>query len=163
MKKILLAVFALALALGSSMPVYALTQTTTMPVSVTVIPAVAVSATSLNFGNAVQSTYGTASAATITVNASSGTLYTVTLDAGSYFFGGIRHMGSASGPAYDTYNDASYLQLWGDLGFANTFSLGSGVTGTGTGADQMLTVYGLANSGATPGTFSDTMTVTVHY
>jgi len=170
MKKILFAIFALALALGSSMPVYALTATTTMPVSLTLVPAVTVSATSLSFGTSVVG-YGGLGVknATITVNAASGTAYTVTLDAGLNYSSGVRLMmsGATIGGSYTLHKEAALTTFWGDTGFAGTVtgaSAGSGVTGTGSGANQTLTVYGWITSYySTPGVFTDTVTVTVNY
>jgi len=170
MKKILLAVLALALALGFSMPVYALTQTTTIPVSITIVPAVTVSATSLSFGSVAQSAFNVTGNATITVNATNLLLYTVTLDAGLNLFGGDRRMmsGATSGGSYVLYKDAAFSTRWGDSGFADTCGggCGSGVAVAGTGANQTLTVYGLLSGGAgsTPGgPYTDTVTVTVNY
>jgi len=165
MKKILFALLALALALGSSMPVYAATQATTMPVSLTLVPAVTVSATNLNFGSVVSGTLSATGNATINVNATNGLTYTVTLDAGLYYSAGYRYVrtGATLGGAYFLYKEAARTTQWGDAGFAGTFSSFSGVTGTGSGAAQTLTVYGTTFPGTTPGTFTDTVTVTVHY
>jgi len=165
MKKILLAILALALALGSSMPVYAATQTTTMPVSVTIVPAVTVSVTSLSFGSVVQGDWAHGYA-TITVNAINLLAYTVTLDAGlNYSGGGVRRLmsGATLGGSYHLHHDFDIP--WGDSGFAGTFPDGSGLPGRGSAANptQTLRVYGLLYASSTLGTFTDTVTVTVHY
>jgi len=165
MKKILSAVLALALALGFSMPVYAATPTT-MPVSMTVVPAVAVSATSLDFGSVTPATYTNFATATITVNATNGLPYAVTLNAGLNFSISRKVKStSLNTVGYDLYKDASYLTEWGDLGYGNTYTAGTGVAGTGSGAAQTLTVYGYAgiSSTAAVDTYSDTVTVTVNY
>jgi len=166
MKKILLAVLTLASALGFSMPVYALTQTSTMPVSMTVVPSVNVSATSLNFGSIAPSA-GSDANATISVTAANGTAYTVTLDAGLNYDGSSRIVksGATTGGYYYLYTDMGANE-WGDSGFGNTYNgMGSapGVTGTGSGAIQNLTVYGQLGAFSTGGTFTDTVTVTVNY
>ncbi len=52
--------------------------------------------------------------------------------------------------------------VWGNT--ATTTSAGNGVAGTGTGADQTLTVYvTAASANYAPDTYSDTVTVTVNY
>lgn len=52
--------------------------------------------------------------------------------------------------------------VWGNT--ATTTSTGNGVAGTGSGADQTLTVYVTAPSANyAPDTYSDTVTVTVNY
>ncbi|MES2699575.1 MAG: spore coat protein U domain-containing protein [Pseudomonadota bacterium] len=52
--------------------------------------------------------------------------------------------------------------VWGNT--ATTSAVGNGVAGTGSGADQTLTVYVTAPSANyAPDTYSDTVTVTVNY
>ncbi len=52
--------------------------------------------------------------------------------------------------------------VWGNT--ATTSSVGNGVTRTGNGADQTLTVYATAPSANyAPDTYSDTVTITVNY
>jgi spore coat protein U-like protein len=52
--------------------------------------------------------------------------------------------------------------IWGNT--ATSSSVGNGVAGTGTGADQTLTVYATASdANYAPDTYSDEVTVTVNY
>lgn len=129
--------------------------------------AATISATGLNFGTLVVGNSGNATAV-ITVNAASGTPYTVTLDAGLNYSSGVRNVqsGATVGASYSLYKDAAYTAEWGDAGFASTYSNGgtaTGLSGTGTGANQTLTVYGNIGANTAPGTFSDSLTITVNY
>lgn len=99
----------------------------------------------------------------IGVTCTTGTLYTVKLDGG--LIGGTvgnRRMGRdgvAPGViGYQLYQDSARALVWGD-------TLGSTVTGIGTGAASTLTVYGRVPAQATPaaGDYRDTVTATVEY
>lgn len=83
----------------------------------------------------------------------------VTLDDGLHAQAGQRFMTTGSEHlGYELYSDPSRLTRWG-----NTQS--SSVSGTGTGAVQDLTVYGQvpAQADAMPGTYLDTVTMTLTY
>ncbi|WP_394538705.1 spore coat U domain-containing protein [Lysobacter enzymogenes] len=74
--------------------------------------------------------------------------------------GSIRRMRSAGGQfvPYELYRDSGRSQRWGTTLGTDT------VAGTGTGAAQSQTVYGrVAPQVATPGSYSDTVVVTVTY
>lgn len=74
--------------------------------------------------------------------------------------GSIRRMRSAGGQfvPYELYRDSGRSQRWGTTLGTDT------VAGTGTGAAQSQTVYGrVAPQTATPGSYSDTVVVTVTY
>ncbi len=148
----------LVIPVGSSR---AATVTTTLPISLTVTAGCSVQATGVNFGSVVAGTSAT-STGTITVNCISGTPYTVTLDGGTRVsIVSARALGPG-GSIYELYKDSAMTQIWGDSGFGQTYNLGSGIVGTGTGAGQALTVYGkIQNVGNSPGTFTDTVVVTV--
>ncbi|MBI5874909.1 MAG: spore coat protein U domain-containing protein [Deltaproteobacteria bacterium] len=170
MKKILLAVCALALALGSAMPVSALTTTANMSVSLTVIPVASVSVTNMSFGSVTPGAAVSDTSATITVNVTSGSVYTVTVDAGTHYLVGDKYRnlqsGATSGGGYVLSKDSGFAAPWGDASYANTFDgYATGVASTGTGANQTLTIWGRFNGTApsTAGTYTDTVTVTVNY
>lgn len=68
-----------------------------------------------------------------------------------------------TGPAsallpYALYQDGAHTTNWGDMG-------GATVAGTGNGSAQTLTVYGQIAAGqyVAPGSYTDTITVTVAY
>jgi len=71
----------------------------------------------------------------------------------------VRKMKLGSGLiTYGLYRDAGFTGPWGDTG-------GTVATGSGSGADQDLTVFGRVPAQATPaaGTYTDTIVVTVTY
>ena len=118
------------------------------------------SASPLTFG-----TYANAQldgSATITVNCSNTAAYSVALDGGANLSGSTRRMvGSAAQYlAYALYSDSSRTSLWGDGS-----GLGNKVSGVGTGSNQTLTVYGRVSASqlVTPGSYSDTVVVTLSY
>lgn len=154
--------FALVVGIAPLTNAFAATVTTTLPISLTVTAGCSVQATGVNFGS-VTAGNGATSTGTITVNCVSGTPYTVTLDGGTHVsIASVRALGGGS--AYELYKDSAMTQIWGDSGFGNTYNLGAGVGGTGTGADQTLTVFGkIINVGNSVGTFTDNVVVTVNF
>ena len=89
------------------------------------------------------------------------TPFTIGLDAGTTTGGAISQRLLTSGSAtvnYNLYTSAAYATIWGMTG-------GALVSSTGTGADQTFTVYGRVPAQTTPapGTYTDTVTVTVTY
>ena len=84
------------------------------------------------------------------------------LDAGLNGGGNInaRRMVLGTGAVgYQLYSNATRTTVWGNTAGSNT------VAGSGTGATQNYTVYGLVPAQTTPaaGTYQDTITVTVTY
>jgi len=145
---------------------YALTAKNNLSISAVVPAAVQLSTTAMNFG--VVPTTQTALAratATITVNMVATQVYHISLDAGLNKLTSRRMKNAASNVvAYDLYQDSAYTTLWGDAGYSNTFSAGSALATTGTGANQVFTVYGqFQNIPTQAGNFTDIITVTVHY
>lgn len=159
----------LLLALALVAPVaHAGTASSSFQVSATVVSACTVSGTTLDFGGAIDplatSTPLDASG-TLTVTCTNSTPYSVSLDAGSNAGGPTnfadRAMKNGSNTlGYQLYTSAGRSTVWGD---------GSGGsaphTGTGTGSDQTLNIYGRLPtlSGVVPGAYTDTVTVTVSY
>lgn len=142
--------------------------TTTFPVTATITSACTVSGSSLNFGSAIDPLSVSTpldATSTLTVTCSNTTPYTVSLSAGANAGGASnfanRTMKSGSDTlAYQLYLDAGRSTVWGDGTASSTAK-----TGTGTGSVQSLTVYGrlpsLAN--VVPGSYTDTVTVTISY
>ncbi len=102
------------------------------------------------------------SSANVTVNCSNGGTYTVALGAGSNSNGTTRRMAGPSGQflTYAIYSNAGRTTTWG-----NGTTFGAQVSGTGTGSNQTLTAYGRVPSGQspTPGSYTDTVVVTITY
>jgi spore coat protein U-like protein len=161
------ALYGIVLAAALTTSASAATQTTTMGVSATVNDNCTVSASSVAFGN-IDVLSATAPTATggITVKCTTGTAWTATASAGggSGATATLRKMTHATDATktlnYALYTDSGYVTVWGDG------STGSGITGTGTGADDARTVYAKVPTGqntATKGSYSDSVTVTVTY
>lgn len=118
-------------------------------------------ATELNFGT-VSGLLRTATDQTslLRMTCTNRSAFQVGLDNGANASGNIRRMASGTGyVAYELYRDTQRTQRWGNTLNADT------ATGTGSGVEQTLTVYGRvpAQSAAAAGNYSDTVTVTVTY
>lgn len=157
----------LAAALLASSLSLAGTVGNTFQVTATINSACTVSGSTLNFGSAIDP-LATATpidaTSTLSVRCTNTTPYTVALNAGSNAGGasafGARAMKSGSNTlAYQLYLDSGRGTVWGDGTASSTYA------GTGTGSTQSLTVYGRLPSlaGVVPGSYTDTVTVTVTY
>lgn len=98
-----------------------------------------------------------------------GTDYTIYLgDGNNRLPGSYRQMifGTSLMP-YQLYKDSTHATVWDDTGGLSTTGGSGGVSSTGTGTNQTFVVYGRIPQGitlpATPGTYSDTVVVTVTY
>jgi spore coat protein U-like protein len=135
--------------------------TGTASISGVVSPVCSISAGTLGF-NAYSSGTAALATAAVTVNCSSGGAWQVSLGAGSTASGGTRRMAgpASSFLAYQLFSDAARLVAWGD-GTAH----GARVSGTGTGSNQSLTVYGRIPAGQSvpAGSYADSVLVTVEY
>ncbi|MDC6167206.1 Csu type fimbrial protein [Paucibacter sp. XJ19-41] len=145
----------------------AATAGNTFQVQATVVSACTVSGSAMNFGASIDP-LATATpldaSSTLSVVCTNTTPYTVSLNAGANAGGASnftnRAMKSgANSLGYQLYLDAGRSTVWGDGTASSTHS------GTGTGSTQSLTIYGrlpsLAN--VVPGSYTDTVTVTVTY
>jgi spore coat protein U-like protein len=140
---------------------FASTTTTTMAVSATVVNSCTVSANPLAFGQYSGTALNVSSTIVVTCNTGDG--YSVGLNAGGGTGATItnRLMTLSSGSATMAYSllNGSYTGTnWGNAS-------GSWVTGTGSGAAQTLTVYGVVAAGLYPtaGSYGDSVTVTLTY
>jgi spore coat protein U-like protein len=142
------------------------TTTTTFAVTATVNATCAATATALPFGAYTPGAGALANNSTISVKCTKNTPYTVALNAG--ITGAFTQRLMVSGTNTLQYN------LYTTAAFGTVFGDGTGTTGTiaGTGAGvataNTVTVYGqlpdsTANQAAVPGSYSDTITVTVTY
>ncbi|MBN9206916.1 spore coat U domain-containing protein [Methylibium petroleiphilum] len=144
------------------------TATGSFQVQATVASACTVSGSLLNFGGSIDplvSAVPIDASSTLTVRCTNTTPYTVALDAGIHAGGaavfGNRNMSNgAQTIGYQLYLDAGRATVWG-----NGTASSSTVPGTGTGSNQSLTIYGRLPSltGVVPGSYSDTVTVTISY
>ena len=116
----------------------------------------------VNFATAAGVLNSNADAQTmIYVQGANTTPYTIGIDQGTGAGATIAARKMSNGPAaviYALYQDSGRTLLWGVTGTEL-------VSGVGTGSVQSYTVYGRVPSQATPapGTYSDTLTVTLTY
>ena len=99
---------------------------------------------------------------TIGLTCTGRTVWKLGLDNGANASGTVRRMRqgtSSSYVPYELYSDAARTQRWGGTVGTDT------VNGTGTGSAQSVTVYGRvpAPQVPAPGSYSDTITVTITY
>ncbi len=138
------------------------TVTTTFAVTANVVATCVVSATPMAFVNYTSITPAD-STSTITVSCSDLTTYNVGLNAGTSTGATVtsRKMKGTGAAvlAYHLYSDSARSVNWGNTVGTDT------VTGTGTGAPQLLTVYGQVPAGQGPasGVYTDTITATVTF
>ena len=128
----------------------------------TVLSACIVSAQNINFGTVGFLASNTDATGAITVQCDLGLPYTVSLNGGISGATNptLRQMSfSGSTVTYGLYQDSARSQPWGNTMGSNT------VAGIGTGSSQTLTVYGRipAQTTPAPGTYTDTIVVTVGY
>jgi len=146
------------------------TTTASFQVTATVAPTCSASAANLAFTNYTPGGGAVANSTNITVKCTSGTKFTVLLNAGSTTGESFAQRLMANGANTLQYN------LYLDSKFANVFGDGTGgsqvATGTGAGvtaANQVqVAVFGnlpdsTTNQAAIPGSYSDTIAVTVSY
>jgi spore coat protein U-like protein len=129
-------------------------------VTATVSSQCTVSATTLDFGTVGLLTANTDLTSTVTLQCANGVAWQVGLDNGQNASGNTRRMTGPGGlVTYELYRNAGRTQRWGNTINSDT------VVGTGSGANQALTVYGRVPPQTTPtaGVYNDTITVTVTY
>lgn len=148
----------------SATPAISATTTTTIAVTATALSSCIVAATPLAFGNYSAAT-GTPTDATSTVTATctSGTPYTLALDAGTTSGSTVAARAMTNGTtnlSYNLFTTSARSIVWGD-GTASTVTQGA----TSAGLPSVYTVYGRVPAGqyATTGAYSDLVTVTLTY
>jgi spore coat protein U-like protein len=164
MKKFVSVLLALLACIAFSGIAHAASVTTSLQVSVNLVPACQVSASSVNFGDVLWNTDSFANG-DVSVNCPQDTAYNIALDAGSNFYDFRRvYNGSSGYIQYRLYKDSAYTLEWGDSDYAGTYIWGSSLADTGNGLSQSHTVYGkLFGAGVPVGSYSDTVTVTVYF
>jgi spore coat protein U-like protein len=154
--------------LASAGAAQASTATTTFTVSATVVKNCTVSATNLNFGNYTPTAGALAVNSTVSVSCTTSTTFNTELSAGTTSGATIaqRLLSDGAGDTlqYNLYTTSNFTTPWGTTVGTNT------VAGTGAGMNTPVvqTVYGqlvdsAANQAEPPGTYTDTITVTVAY
>jgi spore coat protein U-like protein len=153
---------AVCLLQSASVP-FAATATTTFTVQVVLTATCVInSASTLNFGTQGVLQANVDQTSTIAVQCTDTTPYDIGLDAGTGAGASVTTRKMTSGGAtvnYKIFSDAGRTTVWG-----NTVSTDT-VSAVGNGAAQNYTVYGRVPPQTTPapGTYTDTVTVTVTY
>jgi spore coat protein U-like protein len=141
----------------------ALTATTSFTTQIVTIATCLInSATTLDFGSQGVLAANVDQTSTVSVQCTDTTPYNIGLDAGTGTGAtvAVRKMSNGANTIdYSLYSDSNRTTVWG-----NTVSTDT-VAGTGNGTSQALTIYGRVTAQTTPapGTYSDTVTVTVTY
>jgi spore coat protein U-like protein len=142
---------------------FAATTTSTFTVQATIIASCTInSASTLNFGSIGVLTAAVNQTSTLQVQCTNTTPYNIGLDVGTGTGAtvAVRKMTSgANAVNYSLYSDSGRATVWGNTVGTDT------VAATGSGASQSYTVYGRVTAQTTPapGTYNDTVTVTVTY
>jgi spore coat protein U-like protein len=137
-------------------------------VTATILSSCNVTGTTLNFGSNIDPISASVpldSSSTLSVTCSNTTPYSVALNAGTNA-GGSTNFSSRSIKngthtlGYQLYTDSGRSSVWGD-GTSSTNT----APGTGSGSAQSINIYGRlpSLSGAVPGAYTDTVTVTITY
>lgn len=165
MRRVLLTGITLA-ALGFATAASAQTAVTTMDVTMTVQATCNVVANPLAFPAVLVDGAAPTQITTVEVTCSTGVPFDIAMDAGSNFGGGSRRMwDNASNYIAYSINLPDNSGPWGDANYDNTFSAGDEWAGTGTNAALSYNVRGAVTGAApyVPGTYSDQVTVSVHF
>lgn len=116
-------------------------------------------ATDMDFGTAGGLAAALEQTSTIRFKCPTNTAWHVTLNDGAYAQAGRRFM-NAGGKrlGYELYRDPALLERWGN-------TRATGVSGIGTNVEQSLTVHGrvFSDPAASPGSYRDTITVTLTF
>jgi len=142
---------------------HAATTNTTFSVTATLQATCTInSASALNFGTVGMLTANVDQTSTIQVTCTNTTPYNIGLDIGTGTGASVATRKLTSGGTtvnYTLYSDSGRSTLWGNTVGTDT------VTATSNGSAQSYTVYGRIPTQSTPapGTYTDTITVTVTY
>jgi len=147
----------------SSGSAFAATATTTFQSQIVIqAQCLILSASTLDFGTQGVLSANVDQTSTIAVQCTNTTPYNIGLDAGTGAGASVATRKMTSGGAtvsYSLYTDAGRSTVWGNTVGTDT------VSATGNGASQSTTVFGRVPVQTTPapGTYNDTVTVTVTY
>ena len=137
---------------------WAETEPSSFQVGIDVVATCSISAADMTFNTITTGTTAqTDSESQITVNCSNGAPYSVALSNGSNYSAGRRLSSNGSFINYTLFKDNSRTAEW---------TLISSMTGTGSGSNQTLPVYGRIPAGqnvTNMGSYSDTIVATVTY
>jgi len=170
MRKVLIATLSSGALLAAAGIASAATTTSTFNVTATVLKNCLVSSANLGFGSYTPNTGALTGSSSVTVRCTKTTPYTVALNAGTTAGGTLAQRLLANGAntlEYNLYTTAGLTTIWGD-GTGGTGTVAGTGNGVSIGSAQTLTVHGslpdnAVNQDAPPGSYADTITVTVTY
>jgi spore coat protein U domain-containing protein, fimbrial subunit CupE1/2/3/6 len=163
MKRLVIGLVAVAALFAFSGGAYAGSTSMNMQVSANVLAWCAMGVDPVNFGD--YSGNQISVPLNVLVLCSNTAPYAVTMDAGMHYSGGWRHVSDGTnGIIYELFDPSSSFE-WSDVGYAGTYPFGGPVTGTGTGGTETLSGTAILFGGyaTTPGTYTDTVLVSVNY
>ena len=115
-------------------------------------------ATDVDFGTHARDSGAVTATGTLTVNCTNSTPYNIGLGNGGNFSGTRRMTDGTNYIGYALYRDSSHTLAWGTTIGTDTLA------GTGTAANQTISVYGRAPSTNAPaGSYNDNVTATITY
>jgi len=141
----------------------AATSTSTFTVQVTIAAACTIiSASTLDFGSQGVLNANVDQTSTLQVQCTNTTPYNIGLNAGTGSGATVaarKMTGGGNAVTYSLYSDSGRTSVWGNSIGTDT------VAGTGNGSAQSYTIYGRVPPQTTPapGTYTDTVTITVTY
>jgi spore coat protein U-like protein len=155
----------LSLFIGLNQQAYAATATGVMTVTATITSTCAVGASSLAFTSATSAAIAAGNVdaiGTVSVNCTTGSPYTIGLDAGTGVGATIASRKMSAGTlllSYTVYTSAARTTVWGDGTGAEK------VSGIGNGAAQSISAYGRIFAGQVvpAAAYADTVNVTITY
>lgn len=158
-------VYLLSLFIGLNQQAFAATATGVMTVTATITSTCAVGASSLAFTSATSAAIAAGNVdaiGTVSVNCTTGSPYTIGLDAGTGVGATIASRKMSAGAqllSYTVYTSAARTTVWGDGTGAEK------VSGIGNGAVQSISAYGRIFAGQVvpAAAYADTVNVTVTY
>lgn len=153
---------------ASVFPLFAYTtKTATMKVVGVHETIVVLSTTDLDFGTFTQVSGIVTRDATITVKASVGLPYNITLSGGNSYDGVSRNIAAGMSKIPYKILKPDGLAEWGDADFDGTYPQGTSVSGTGDGTDQTFLAHGELDASKAAGlpndVYTDFVTVTIWY
>lgn len=147
------------------------TSTANLTVQITITAACTINTATLDFGSNAGTSLISSNvdaSTTVSVTCTNGSPYSVGMDNGANVSGSQRRMKSGTNFLnYNLYVDSARTNAWTTAASNSTCtSANSCFLGTGTGAAQLVSVYGrVPSTGTAPptGTYSDTVTMTITY
>jgi len=146
------------------------TSTANLTVQMTITSACTIGAATLTFpstaGTTLQTTAQTANTI-ISVTCTNSSPYAIGMGQGSYYSSGNRMANGTNYIGYGLYQNSSLTEPWTTAASSTTCTTsGDCYLGTGNGTAQTVTIYGQVPTVATaptPGSYSDTVTMTIMY